>query len=225
MSDVVADAYDDAARTYDDHYTGRLERAEDKAIAAILAEFCDGRCVLDLGCGTGLVRSLTKPHSYHGIDVSAGMLARARARWPLAHFTLADLDLGLPLQRSYGRIDVVTSLWAWSHLLNPAQVAADIARVGRTGTKVIIQAHAERSRGKMSAIVDFASVPMRFHTPSTLAAPFDSSVYSDVKVRGFRYLPDELARRLARTGSMMVAGHFSLPASYAQTLILEATVR
>lgn len=53
-----------------------------------------GGSVLDVGCGVGgrIIEELEQyPFSIHGIDVSEGMLARAKDKHPESHFELADI--------------------------------------------------------------------------------------------------------------------------------------
>ncbi|MEO8278220.1 MAG: tetratricopeptide repeat protein [Ideonella sp.] len=65
--------------------------------------------VLDAGCGTGLCASLLRPfaHRLEGVDLSAGMLARAKAR--AAYDALHHAELSAFLQRGHDLYDIVVS--------------------------------------------------------------------------------------------------------------------
>jgi predicted TPR repeat methyltransferase len=55
----------------------------------------DGRCVaLDAGCGTGLCGPLLRPYASEltGVDLSAGMLDRARPRQVYDHLEKGELS-------------------------------------------------------------------------------------------------------------------------------------
>jgi predicted TPR repeat methyltransferase len=81
----VGRLFDQYAARFDDHLTGTLGYRAPTDLAALIAEIDRGRVrgtVLDLGCGTGLsglpFRAVAR--RLIGIDLSAEMLARARAR-------------------------------------------------------------------------------------------------------------------------------------------------
>lgn len=77
----------------------RVRRAQQRA--------CTGLDVLDAGCGTGLAAGLLRPAANRlvGIDVSAGMLAKARARH--AYDRLVRGDLVRHLCRCRARYDLI----------------------------------------------------------------------------------------------------------------------
>lgn len=85
--------YDLIADIYDDLYRDPASLAEDARVIEHLQdrELLSGS-VLDVGCGTGLLLDYVPaiPH-YVGIDPSAGMLAKARAKHPDATFEQATL--------------------------------------------------------------------------------------------------------------------------------------
>ena len=76
--------YDEWAPGYNRHYGTRQCRAEDLALSDLLTRLLRGKAqgtILDLGCGTGLVKRLPifadPKWSYVGVDASPGMLAHA----------------------------------------------------------------------------------------------------------------------------------------------------
>ncbi len=74
--DALADTYDDLTKAYD--YETWLSRL----VAVAERHGLRGRRLLDVACGTGksFAPMLERGYRVTGCDVSAGMLARARAR-------------------------------------------------------------------------------------------------------------------------------------------------
>jgi predicted TPR repeat methyltransferase len=97
----ASDAYVEA--TFDGFagsFEGKLERLHYRApelIAGALAKACDAPArrlvALDAGCGTGLCGPLIGPYVSHltGVDLSAGMLAKAQGRDVYQELTKAEL--------------------------------------------------------------------------------------------------------------------------------------
>lgn len=75
--------YDRIAESYDGLFDGEEYREEEAQLAEMLADI--PRPILDIGCGTGLLIDILKPHpeEYFGIDPSTMMLGRLKARYPL----------------------------------------------------------------------------------------------------------------------------------------------
>jgi len=97
----VAALFDDYADRFDAHLTGALCYRGPQAILSALREVlgASGRPLrferaLDLGCGTGLMGEAIRPFvgSLHGVDLSRGMIAKARAK--LVYDRLAGGELG-----------------------------------------------------------------------------------------------------------------------------------
>ncbi|HLZ74945.1 methyltransferase [Phenylobacterium sp.] len=82
---LVRQQFDDAAETFDQHLVGQLAYDGPSQLAALIAA-CEARQgqleTLDLGCGTGLCGEVLRPYAKRlvGIDLSGGMLAKARER-------------------------------------------------------------------------------------------------------------------------------------------------
>jgi ubiquinone/menaquinone biosynthesis C-methylase UbiE len=98
--------------------------------------------VLDVACGTGIVARAFASVAKHvtGIDVTPAMLDQARA---------SAVEIGLTnLSWQQGDIEslpfpddsfsIVTSRYAFHHFLNPERVLAEMARVCRTGGRILI---------------------------------------------------------------------------------------
>ncbi|GLW94883.1 class I SAM-dependent DNA methyltransferase [Actinokineospora globicatena] len=93
------DTYDLVADDYEVRLRGDLERRSfDRAMLAAFAELVDGQ-VADLGCGPGRITAHLDSLglSAFGIDLSPGMVAVARRRYPDLRFTVGSmLALDLP---------------------------------------------------------------------------------------------------------------------------------
>lgn len=92
---------------------------------------------LDAACGTGrhAEHLASLGHRVIGADVSADMLARARAKVPAAEFHEADLH-HLPLPDDH--VDVAVCALALAHVPELAPVFAELARVLRPGGHLVI---------------------------------------------------------------------------------------
>lgn len=123
-----------------DYYYTRGKLGSDPLYDGVLQALPeDGRPLLDLGCGLGLLahvmrqRGLQQP--YLGVDVDAGKIATAQhAGARLAHATFAVLDVQVPLPAHAGHVallDVLQYLDAQPQLALLQQAAARVAPGGR----------------------------------------------------------------------------------------------
>lgn len=139
-----AASYDDVAGVFD----GLTARYASGSAAALVraVDLPTRRCILDIGCGTGLVAFAAADLSgaqtrIIGIDLSAGMLHRATAKAHTADlarrvsFQSGDaeaLDLGT------GSADGYVSLNAYSHFPHPDRAAAEAFRVLTPGGRIAL---------------------------------------------------------------------------------------
>ena len=93
----VATLFDAAAEKFDETLVGFLNyRVPELVLAAArqaLGEKAGGQDVIDLGCGTGLCGPLFRPlaRRLDGVDLSAGMVAKARARRVYDDLAVAEI--------------------------------------------------------------------------------------------------------------------------------------
>ena len=95
-ADLVARTFDEIADDFDDRLMRRLAYQGPERLAALIAGHAHAAGeldVLDLGCGTGLCAAFLRPYARRlaGVDLSAGMLAKAAARNLYDHLATADL--------------------------------------------------------------------------------------------------------------------------------------
>lgn len=138
--DDVRELYDEWARTYDDELTGEEQGYVAPGFAAdtvSAAAGVDGE-ILDAGCGTGLTgvelhrRGATR---IDGLDLSDGMLDRARATG--AYRDLATADLTQPIEVDDDRYDVVVCVGTLTHAHVGPEVLAEFARITRPAGFVV----------------------------------------------------------------------------------------
>jgi SAM-dependent methyltransferase len=126
-------SFDELADNYERYRIGYADE-----IYELLAEhgIGPGARVLDLGCGTGIVtrRLIDAGCRVTGVDVSAPMLAHARARVPEAEFVEAAAE-HLPFADA--SFDAVTSAQAF-HWFDQARVLAELTRVVRPGGTIAV---------------------------------------------------------------------------------------
>lgn len=192
---------DDArVRAYYDDFAARYERGRDVGYHAlldalelsILLPHCEGREVLELGCGTGLLlEEVARVASRAvGVDLSPGMLEKARAK---------GLDVvegsvtSLPFPDA--SFDVVYSFKVLAHVEAVDRALAEAVRVTRPGGTIVLELYNRWSLrylakrlagpGKVSASRDESEVFTRWDTPRTALAriPQGTSVVETYGVR------------------------------------------
>lgn len=113
-----------------------LIQVEQPAVRSLLAELPAGP-VLDAACGTGrhAVYLEERGHKVIGLDLSAEMLGRARAKAPRAAWCLGDL-CWLPLRSS--SLDAAVCSLALTHVRQLQMAIRELARVVRPGGRLIL---------------------------------------------------------------------------------------
>lgn len=172
--------YDAFAARYDDARGGRVSGGYHDLIDDLeidfLARFARGADVLEVGCGTGLLleRIGRFARRAEGVDLSPGMLAKARAR-------------GLPVREASATalpfpdasFDVTCSFKVLAHVPEIRQAMAEMTRVTRPGGTIVAEFYnpwSLRALGKrlgpagaISDAVDEAAVFTRFDRPAAAA--------------------------------------------------------
>lgn len=143
---AVAAAYDRWAPVYDLVF-GRVF-AQGRALAAAAANRVGGR-VLEVGCGTGISLPLYGPNCrLHGIDISDGILAKARARARrLPTVEALDVMDAERLRFPDASFDVVVAQYVVTAVPDPERALSEFARVARPGGEIVITTRIGAGRG------------------------------------------------------------------------------
>lgn len=120
--------FDSYATGFDEQLVDKLQyRAPEQLVHGLpRAAF---RSALDLGCGTGLVGRLLRPRvqALHGVDLSGGMLGRARALG--MYDTLDQAEIAQHLAETRHRHDLVVAADVFIYLGDLAAVFSGVRRV------------------------------------------------------------------------------------------------
>ncbi|GAA4870129.1 class I SAM-dependent DNA methyltransferase [Actinomycetospora straminea] len=138
--DDAREFYDEWAETYDDELADASQDYVAPGLAAdtVVRVAGVGVTVLDAGCGTGLVGAelaAREVGTVDGVDVSPGMLERARATG--AYRSLEPADLTRPLRTPADSYDVVVCVGTLTHGHVGPEALAEFVRVTRPGGHVV----------------------------------------------------------------------------------------
>jgi ubiquinone/menaquinone biosynthesis C-methylase UbiE len=166
--EVVATAYDRWAAQYDDD--PNLTRDLDAEIVRRAPLRLAGSDVVELGCGTGKNTAwlASEARHVHALDVSRGMLARARRQVVAPNVTFTQHDVRVPWPVAPQGIDVVVGNLVLEHIGDLSPIYANAARALRAGGQLFLcelhpfrqargaQAHfTERSTGETVKVPAF----------------------------------------------------------------------
>jgi ubiquinone/menaquinone biosynthesis C-methylase UbiE len=134
--------YDDFAGWYENERHLPYHRMLDDLEVGLVERYAHGKDVLEVGCGTGLIldRVARFARSARGIDLSAGMLARAAGRGLAVAQASAT---ALPV--SDASVDVAYSFKVLAHIPPISEALAEMARVVRPGGWVLAEFYNARS--------------------------------------------------------------------------------
>ena len=136
-SDYVVELFDGYAASFEHHLVGELEYQTPQKLYDAVEEFIRDRQseldVIDLGCGTGLCGPLFRKHAsfLKGVDLSPGMLVRAKERNIYDELVEGDLTVGLGTARDV--YDVVIAADVFVYVGELRQVFEATVRTLRPG--------------------------------------------------------------------------------------------
>ncbi len=173
--------YDEFSKTYEnqrgDNDPGGYHELLDELESGFVERFGSRRDVLEIGCGTGLVLERIRrfAKSAKGVDLSPGMLEKARERG-------LDVEIGnatrLPFEDE--SFDVTCSFKVLAHIPDVAQAVSEMARVTRPGGVLLAEFYNPHSlrglvkrygpAGKITDGADEGHVFTSYHTPEQVEA-------------------------------------------------------
>jgi len=192
-------------KAYYDAFSERYDRGRDRGYhkliddqaAALVRRVGEGKDVLEVGCGTGLLlqRVAGFARSAVGIDLSPGMLERARAR---GLEVLEGSATALPFPDA--QFDVAYSFKVLSHVPELGRALAEMVRVVRPGGHVVFDIYNRHS---------LRYAIKRLFGPRATSDRFDEAAISTAFLT-----PEEVeamlpanARVVARSGIRVVTPH------------------
>jgi len=213
--------YDEFAERYEDRRGGRdpggYHDLIDDLEVDFVKRFGDGLDVLEVGCGTGLLltRIASFARSARGVDLSPGMLERARAR---GLDVLEGSATHLPLPDA--SVDVACSFKVLAHVREIERALAEMARVVRPGGHVLAEFYNPISlrglakrlgpAGAISERTRESAVFTRFDTPAGAERLLPPSLRL-VASRGVRIVtPAAAAMRLPGVGPLLRRAEWAL---------------
>jgi malonyl-CoA O-methyltransferase len=136
--DSVRSAYDRWSRIYD-HDANPLPALEERPMRVCLGDV-RGKCILDLGCGTGRHTAwlLEEGAIVTAVDFSTGMLAQARSRCQSGAVSFVLHDLHQPLPFCNEVFDIVLSALVLEHIRELDPFFRGIHRVLARGGRAVI---------------------------------------------------------------------------------------
>lgn len=163
--------YDDFSSHYDRGRDRGYHALVDRLEADLVIEHARGARVLEVGCGTGLVLSKIASVAGHavGVDLSRGMIEKARAR---GLTVVRGSATALPfLDDSF---DVVYSFKVLAHVPAIEAALAEIARVTRPGGIMLLEFYNPWSLRYLARRVAGARRIGRVHTEADVSTRWDS---------------------------------------------------
>ncbi|MET0384402.1 MAG: class I SAM-dependent methyltransferase [Polyangiales bacterium] len=128
--------YDDFAGWYERERGSGYHRMLDDLELRVVTPLATGRCVLEVGVGTGLILSRLAQHadSAWGVDVSAGMVSQAKQRGlSVVLGSVTDLPFA---DESF---DLVCSFKVLAHVPDIGRALREITRVTKPGGQMVLE--------------------------------------------------------------------------------------
>lgn len=196
----VRAAYDAAAEKYDANYTHPKDFAENRyVIGRLVKEGFTEEDVVDGGCGTGFLLDETPPAkrwddtSYVGVDISDGMLDKAKAKYPTHAFRNAPMeDTGLPAAIAGAFVSLFGS---FNYVLRAPLGMSEMWRLLAPGGRIFLMICTPRHARRSSYVLRDNAPDRRFYTAAEVRA-LVGVFFNDVRVTGMSWVVDFLPRWL-----------------------------
>jgi ubiquinone/menaquinone biosynthesis C-methylase UbiE len=128
--------YDDFSGTYERERGSGYHRMLDDLELRIVTPLATGRCVLEVGCGTGLILGRLARHadSAWGVDISEGMVRVAKQRG-----LSVVLGSATDLPFADETFDLVCSFKVLAHVPDIGRALREITRVTKPGGQMVLE--------------------------------------------------------------------------------------
>ena len=174
--------YSRLAKYYDLFFSSfsTFEKAQERVVEGL-----SSGSILDVACGTGSVLALAseKGLECYGIDLSPGMLDRAKAKVPSAELEIGDFeDIAYP-ENSFDYVVCTNSIG--SVRVNPRSVISGMVRVCKEGGEVRIADYSEPPKRTFKARLLIMFFKLLGDTPYDYVSIFRDFGYEpDVEILG-----------------------------------------
>lgn len=175
--------YDDFAAWYENERGRGYHRMLDDLEVELVRRYAEGKEVVEVGCGTGLILGRVAGFARRavGVDLSGGMLAKAAAR---GLDVVQGSATALPLADA--SVDVAYSFKVLAHVEDIRTAMAEMARVVRPGGWVLAEFYNARSLRRLVKAVKPASAVSASTNDEAVYTRYDTAA----DIRG--YLPADL---------------------------------
>jgi predicted TPR repeat methyltransferase len=181
--------YDEAASTYDGHFTREVDHWEDSRLAEFLRPAIDGRAVLDLGCGTGWLADHLDPAEYTGVDCSVPMLGELARKHPDARTVKATIGSDpWAAELEIGAYETIVATWSLEYLGRLDSLLPVLWRLA--APHGILALHGSLPRGHGRAHFSVKSAPYRPLSLRAVRRASDAAGLPRPHVTGTSWLPD-----------------------------------
>jgi SAM-dependent methyltransferase len=198
---AVAAAYDAVAAEYDSSYTQKKSIAENRIVLGHLGKFIPlvNGLIADLGCGTGFLLDYlyVEPERYVGIDISSGMIARAKAKHPDYRFEVGRMESVSFVDT--GSVELAVSLFGSFSYAEPEAAEREIFRILRPGGLFLVMMLGERYQDRGTYILNRANIEVAKNLYSAKAARHLFRSFEFVNVLGLSALVDALPEWLPQS--------------------------
>ena len=220
--------FNEVAEGYDQHFANRFDRAEENVLFDRYGHLLQRADVLDIGCGTGLVKRLSdrllfRPRKYTGVDASSEMIIAASKK-----HKLGDLSIRTPSKSPYGSsgfaiddmvefmwaqppasYDVVTSFYFPMNYCDqaPREVYEAVAHVLRPGGHFINVMATSRYAVRQSHILGAANL-RRYFEPNDYYLNDIRGYFNTIAIVGFNYFIEKYRRWLNLCPQVVIEAMF-----------------
>ena len=194
-TEKIREHYDTVADTYDHHYDHhRGKRYHTHLSNHLMNALPKGGKLLDIGCGTGLFvdKYIKNGGSGTGLDISRGMVAKARRRCPDCEFLVGT---GEKLPFADNSFNAISSVLVFSYVKDPESMLSEVHRVMEKGGSVALCTLGRKliTRGipslyKIGEKIRIKHVVMKdfgehYYDEREMYSLFDNAGFSDVHVK------------------------------------------